>query len=70
MRKHSMQIHLDAPLIEWLRTEAVRRSISIGEVVREAIRRTMLAEEARESTPDGWTARTLHCDVSAVRGRP
>ncbi len=41
MRKQEFKIHLDAPLIKWLRAEAKRRKVSIGEVVRIAIQQLM-----------------------------
>lgn len=41
MKKIPIQIHLDAPLVQWLRIEAARRGISLGEMVRIAIRRMM-----------------------------
>jgi len=41
MRKYSLQVHLDSPLIAWVRLEAKRRGCSLGEVVRDAIRKLM-----------------------------
>jgi hypothetical protein len=39
MRKQELKIHLDPPLMEWLRAEARRRGVSLGELIRIALRR-------------------------------
>ncbi len=41
MRKYPLQIHLDKPLMKWLRAEAKKRKVSLGEVVRIAIEQLM-----------------------------
>jgi len=38
MRKYALQVHIDPPLIAWLREQAARRGCSLGEIVRLAIR--------------------------------
>jgi len=37
MRKQPLEIHLDPPLLAWLRLEAKRLGVSLGEVVRMAL---------------------------------
>jgi len=41
MRKQPIQVHIDPPLLAWLRLEAKRRGLSIGEVIRIAVRKLM-----------------------------
>jgi len=41
MRKQPLEIHLDPPLLAWLRLEAKRLGVSLGEVVRLALRKMM-----------------------------
>jgi hypothetical protein len=41
MRKQPLQVHLDPPLLAWLRLEAKRRGISLGELVRLALQKLM-----------------------------
>ena len=36
-----LEIHLDTPLLAWLRLEAKRRDVSLAEVVRTALRKLM-----------------------------
>lgn len=36
-RKLRLEIHLDADLVEWLRAEAERRTVSLGHIVRVAL---------------------------------
>lgn len=55
MKKHTMQVHIDRPLIAWVRGEAARRGVSQGEVIREAIRRLM--DEPQSKDDVGASAR-------------
>ena len=41
MKKQPLQVHLDPALLVWLRLEAKHRGISIGEVIRLAVRKLM-----------------------------
>lgn len=41
MRKQELKVHIDPPLMAWLRLEAKRRGVSLGDVIREALRKLM-----------------------------
>jgi hypothetical protein len=41
MRKQPLQVHIDPALLAWLRLEAKRRGLSLGEVIRIAVRKLM-----------------------------
>ena len=47
MKKHATRIHFDFPLWQWLKTEALRRHCSIGQVVRDLV----VAEIERREVP-------------------
>ena len=40
-RKRRLEVHLDAPLLAWLRLQAKRRNVTLASIVREAIRKLM-----------------------------
>uniref|UniRef100_A0A6H1Z9R9 Putative ribbon-helix-helix protein repressor n=1 Tax=viral metagenome TaxID=1070528 RepID=A0A6H1Z9R9_9ZZZZ len=41
MKVQRLEIHLDPPLLAWLRLEAKRLDVSMGEVVRRMLRKEM-----------------------------
>jgi len=46
-RKQRLEIHLDAPLLKWLRAEARNRGVSLGELIRSALRNMMERDQRR-----------------------
>lgn len=40
-RKQRLEIHLDAPLLKWLRAEAKKQGVSLGELIRSALKAMM-----------------------------
>ena len=36
-QKDRLEIHLDPPVLQWLRSEATRLGVSVGEMIRQAI---------------------------------
>ena len=45
-RKQRLDVHLDPPLLAWLRLESDRRGAPLAELVRDAVRRLMDAPSA------------------------
>jgi len=41
MKVRRLEIHLDPPLLAWLRLEAKRLDVSMGEIVRRMLRKEM-----------------------------